>query len=351
MRPGTTVGSYQGHLVTVHYDHRARPYYVTVLNQATGVEERNRYYYGLEDELISWIRTPNASTSTTYDERQYVPIGAFAVGELERSWVAGSATRRSYYHAVEPMGLALGAFEFEHPGGPTVSFNPQTSVQRWSSFGMRMYQTGIGTPLPTRFPGQLELRGSDTRIWVGSNTVEYAHGLYLNRWSVYDPRVGQYLQPDPAAMDGRSPEAATLGYARQAPADFGDPSGEMVWCECLQRAIVSWADQWSCMLCTWSEPSTDAAPDLGAVGRRRSKRRPQQPQQCSVRKPSDEDTCELSYAVCEALCTPAVTRPGRYTICTSICFECLVDCERRGSWPDRTQCDDPLSGFRGERLR
>jgi hypothetical protein len=147
-------------------------------------------------------RLRQVSLPTTFDERQYVPIGAFAIGELERSWVAGSATRRSYYHAVEPMGLALGAFEFEHPGGPVVSFNPQTSVQRWSSFGMRMYQTGIGTPLPTRFPGQLELRGSDTRIWNGSNTVEYAHGLYLNRWRVYDPRVGQYLQPDPAAICG-----------------------------------------------------------------------------------------------------------------------------------------------------
>jgi RHS repeat-associated protein len=216
--------TYATHLITVHDDHRARPYYVTVLNQSTGVEEGNRYYYGLDDELITWIRTPNASVATTYEERQYVYIGDFAVGEMFRSWLSGSATRRTYYHAVEPMGLELAAFEFEHPGGPAVTYNPLTVVQRWSGFGMRTFQSGTGTPLPTRFPGQLELRASDVRLWNGGSTVEFAHALYLNRWRVYDPRVGQYLQPDPMAIEGEGREHG-YQYAIAAPADFGDPDG------------------------------------------------------------------------------------------------------------------------------
>ncbi len=224
-RPGTTVGTYQSHLLTVHYDHRARPYYVTVLNQATGIEERNRYYYGLNDELIEWIRTPNSSVPTTYDERQYVPVGDFVVGEMFRSWASGSATRRTYYHAVEPMGLELAAWEFEHPGGSTVAYNPQTSVQRWSGFGRRMYQSGAGMPLPTRFPGQIELRASDVSIWNGSNTTQFADPLYLNRWRVYDPRVGQYLQPDPAAMEDSMSREHAFQYVMAAPGDLADPLG------------------------------------------------------------------------------------------------------------------------------
>jgi RHS repeat-associated protein len=190
------------------------------------VEERNRYYYGLNDELITWIRTPAAAAPTTYEERQYVPIGDFVVGEMARTWVSGTATsRRTYYHAIEPMGLELAAFEVEHPGGPAVTYNPLTLVQRWTGFGMRVYQTGAGTPLPTRFPGQIELRASDARIWNGSVTTEFAHALYLNRWRVYDPRVGQYLQPDPEAVEAPRSEDHAFAYSSVAPVDASDPEG------------------------------------------------------------------------------------------------------------------------------
>jgi len=55
-----------------------------------------------------------------------VHIGEFAVGEMARSWVSGSATRHSYFHTTEPLGLETGAFEFEHSGGASVSYNPST---------------------------------------------------------------------------------------------------------------------------------------------------------------------------------------------------------------------------------
>jgi RHS repeat-associated protein len=224
-RPGTSPSDHDAVTLTVHYDHRARPYLVTVTNEDTDVTEANRYYYDQDDQLLSWIHTPDLGTATTYDQRQYVRIGDFAVGEMARSWVSGSATRHTYLHTTEPMGLETAAYEFEHPGGASVSYNPSTVVRQWTAFGRSLVATGSGEPLPTRFPGQLELRGSDVRIWDGSVTVAHRDGLYLNRWRVYDPRVGQYLQPDPEAADGADAWDHVLSYSAVAPTDFADPLG------------------------------------------------------------------------------------------------------------------------------
>jgi hypothetical protein len=224
-RPGTSPSDYDEVTITVHYDHRARPYLVTVTNEDTDVTEANRYYYDQDDQLLSWIRTPDLGTATTYDQRQYVRIGDFAVGEMARSWVSGSATRHTYLHTTEPMGLETSAYEFEHPGGASVSYNPSTVVRQWTAFGRPLVATGSGEPLPTRFPGQLALRGSEVRIWDGSVAIPHRDGLYLNRWRVYDPRVGEYLQPDPARIDDASSVEGSLTYGVAAPADVADPLG------------------------------------------------------------------------------------------------------------------------------
>ena len=207
-------------------------YLVTVTNEDTDVTETNRYYYDLEDNLLGWIRTPDLGTATTYDERQYVRIGDFAIGEMARSWVSGSTTRHTYIHTTEPLGLETAAFEFEHPGGASVSYNPSTVVRQWSAFGRPLVATGSGVALPTRFPGQLELRGTDVRIWSSGSNVAHRDGLYLNRWRVYDPRVGQYLQPDPAASDGHLLGASVFVYGDARPADEIDPTGRVGWVMC-----------------------------------------------------------------------------------------------------------------------
>jgi RHS repeat-associated protein len=126
------------------------------------------------------------------------------------------------------MGLETAAYEFEHPGGASVSYNPSTVVRQWTAFGRPLVASGSGEPLPTRFPGQLDLRGSDVRIWDGTVTVAHRDGLYLNRWRVYDPRVGEYLQPDPAAIWGVPPADNSFGYSRTAPTVYGDPLGLFV---------------------------------------------------------------------------------------------------------------------------
>ncbi|MFO0715010.1 MAG: hypothetical protein U0353_34550 [Sandaracinus sp.] len=307
-RPGTTVGTYQSHLITVHYDHRARPYYVTVLNQATGVEERNRYYYGLNDELIEWIRTPNSTVPTTYDERQYVPIGDFVVGEMFRSWAGGTATRRTYYHAVEPMGLELAAWEFEHPGGPAVTYNPQTLVQRWSGFGRRMYISGGGVALPTRFPGQIELRASDVWIWSGSNTTQFADPLYLNRWRVYDPRVGQYLQPDPAGLQSWSDGEHVFAYAEVRPQDANDPHGLLTDEELEAMAHRAPIEPWN----PWS-PLCEVLPELCTALHREYT--DLQSESCKQRPDAD-----WSPESCRASCHSSCMGRPDYNVCFDACY-------------------------------
>ena len=246
--------------ITVHYDHRARPYLVTVTNEDTDVTETNRYYYDLGDNLLTWIRTPDLGTATTYDERQYVRIGDFAIGEMARSWVSGSTTRHTYIHTTAPLGLETAAFEFEHPGGASVSYNPSTVVRQWSAFGRPLVATGSGVALPTRFPGQLELRGTDVRIWSSGSNDAHRDGLYLNRWRVYDPRVGQYLQPDPEWMNSGWPSTRTdthaFAYVAVAPADLTDPEGRLAWCACLGRL----APGTDCLFCSFKHIFTGPAP-------------------------------------------------------------------------------------------
>ena len=67
-RPGSSVNDYDAYTITVHYDHRTRPYLVTVTNEDTDVTETNRYCYDLEDNLLA-SRTPDLGAATTYDER------------------------------------------------------------------------------------------------------------------------------------------------------------------------------------------------------------------------------------------------------------------------------------------
>ena len=308
--------------ITVHYDHRARPYLVTVTNEDTDVTETNRYYYDLEDNLLGWIRTPDLGTATTYDERQYVRIGEFAIGEMARSWVSGSTTRHTYIHTTAPLGLETAAFEFEHPGGASVSYNPSTVVRQWSAFGRPLVATGSGVALPTRFPGQLELRGTDVRIWSSGSNVAHRDGLYLNRWRVYDPRVGQYLQPDPAASDGHLLGASVFVYGDARPADEIDPTGRvgwvMCWCGRPARNLLE------CVAVCWGpDPSrAPAAPD-------------EDPPKGADTEEWEE--CLRSWTWCQGrhrLRRLAGRRGG------TDCNTCLHLCRRDGSWNTR-RCKRP----------
>jgi RHS repeat-associated protein len=51
--------------------------------------------------------------------------------------------------------------------------------------------------------------------------------LSLNTWRVYDPRVGQYLTPEPMATEGATRWSA-FGYALEAPYDLWDPDGRFI---------------------------------------------------------------------------------------------------------------------------
>ncbi|MEQ1715458.1 MAG: RHS repeat-associated core domain-containing protein [Hyphomicrobium sp.] len=86
--------------------------------------------------------------------------------------------------------------------------------------------TGSET-LNARFPGQWFQPRSDRRAPSrGVNRQRQAKsGLHYNWHRHYDPTIGRYTQPDPLGfVDGPS----VYAYARNAPHEYVDPTGEFV---------------------------------------------------------------------------------------------------------------------------
>lgn len=111
-------------------------------------------------------------------------------------------------------------------------FSPYPTVESWRAqytpFGRRLSLTpspATPPPPPMRFVGQIELPSSDASWWNGSTMFVSREPLVLNSWRVYDPRVGQYLQPEPVVSLGTAPATSIYGYSRLAPLDYYDPDG------------------------------------------------------------------------------------------------------------------------------
>ena len=171
-------------------------------------------------------------------------------------------------------------------------------------------------PLPTRFPGQIELRGSDVRVWNGAATVQHRDSIFLNRYRAYDPRVGQYLQPDPAAMEGELFGEHVYAYAAVAPGDVTDPDGRTYcpfwWCN------SSFCDLFP-SLCPSPPPSPSPSPSSEAgdfeTGRSTGS-------VCSPRPQIPHERCLDYYERCDWM-NP---RPD--------CGTCVQICYSEGQWPD-----------------
>ncbi|MEQ1710704.1 MAG: RHS repeat-associated core domain-containing protein [Hyphomicrobium sp.] len=89
----------------------------------------------------------------------------------------------------------------------------------WLPWGGVHSITGSET-LNARFPGQ----------WF-----QVESGLHYNWHRHYDPTIGRYTQPDPLGfVDGPS----VYAYARNAPGEVIDPSGEFVWVPHVARWIL-----------------------------------------------------------------------------------------------------------------
>lgn len=58
-----------------------------------------------------------------------------------------------------------------------------------------------------------------------AHLIQAREPLSLNRWRVYDPRVGQYLQPEPMLMLGSTSTSPPWAYVSLSPGNWVDPLG------------------------------------------------------------------------------------------------------------------------------
>ncbi len=238
-RPGATQGTYENHEFTFLYDHGGRPIYVADRNLVSAKERRENLYWA-GNQLLERVVTPDSTAATTYTVDMFAPVGAAATGWLQLQYVSGtfsSETRR--YIARDPAGLVGAVWAFTGTGASSTAYTAD-----YQAFGALRTSSGTANP-GLGFHGQLTIVGSDARVWNGATTLMLREPLMLNRWRVFDPRVGRFLTAEPVILDrggalgprvGRSLTADPLlgepgtslhpfTYAYSNPLLFGDPSG------------------------------------------------------------------------------------------------------------------------------
>lgn len=223
-RPGPSSPTMQQHTIAIVYDHRSRPIFVSVLNNATSIESRYSYYYDLSDRLLGMINIPNVAAPTTYVSQAFSHVSPFLVGTLRTSYVSGVGTESIFYTANNENGLPIATYT-------TQRVSPWTTSVVWQNIYYPSGET-LSTPLanvpapPWRFLGQLELPMSDARVWVGAVNTFLRPALHLNSWRTYDPSVGLYLQPEPLALVGGENYESPFAYTAADPYNTTDPTGE-----------------------------------------------------------------------------------------------------------------------------
>lgn len=210
----------QQHTITVLYDHLSRPLSVFDLNQATSKEARQFFYYDLENRLIARDDVPDASAPTNHTVDRYAYVDPMLVGDIRTVYPA--ATETYLYHVLQPEGLPAVSYSFNR----TTFATSEVWRAQWGPFGTRLTTTGTASYAPPFvFAWQLLLPSSDASWWNGTTLYTSRGALALNRWRIFDPRAGQYMQPEPLLGVGFAVDAHPYGYVRLAPGDLVDPDG------------------------------------------------------------------------------------------------------------------------------
>jgi RHS repeat-associated protein len=262
-------------------------------NNATGLESQSDYSWDLQDRLINRIHTPNVATLSTYSVDSYVYVDPLLIGNIHTDYSSSGSTEQLLYHAVSPEGVPQTGWSFDRV---TLATSEVWRAQ-YTAFGRRTSLTGTSPSLrpPHLFLGQIELSASDASWWNGSTYFVSREPLFLNMWRVYDPRIGQYLQPDPFVVDGQLALAHGYAYVGLGPLDQSDPDGRA----CHPNSNVE-------------------------IARRERRRREEEFRRRGVLPPEDVDTftCPPEWEVCrgpgcDACCDfQAPANPGR---CRALC--------------------------------
>jgi RHS repeat-associated protein len=135
----------------------------------------------------------------------------------------GPGSEQYFYYTSGPEGRPMAGYSFDLATGLT----SQVWRAQHRPFGELLSETTSDAARyrpPWMFAGQITLEGSEVGWWQ-SGVWRSRQALQLNRWRAYDPRVGQYLQPEPMLVEGALGLAHPYGYALLGPLDYVDPSG------------------------------------------------------------------------------------------------------------------------------
>jgi RHS repeat-associated protein len=190
------------------------------LNVTTGVTRSEYMYWSASDDLLARYTTPNTASPTTFSVEFFTHVEPIATGVMRLDYPA--LTEARYYDVHAPLGLPIARYQIG-------SVDPTVTSTTWTGefypFGELKTETGTTSLRPPwRFEGQLELTGSDARYWNGATNAKLRETLYLNRWRVLDSRLGQYLSPEPLAVELSGAHVA-YAYASLLPIARIDPSG------------------------------------------------------------------------------------------------------------------------------
>jgi RHS repeat-associated protein len=202
------------------FDHKNRRFFKSLLDEDTGIEAQWFFYYDLHDRLIEVNYTPDISDPDDYQLVQFYWIGERPVARLQTTYEDGTqATQgRRFLHADE-LGTPLDAWSFPIGSGNAVhawAYNPD-------AFGWGRVEVGTTQFQPLRFPGQIA--DDETIAWYfNTGTSAYVRArpsLRENRYRVYDPFTGSYLQTDPLVSSSWNAYA----YAASSPTLSTDSTG------------------------------------------------------------------------------------------------------------------------------
>jgi RHS repeat-associated protein len=201
------------------YDHRNRRFFKSFIDEDASpdpIESQWFYYYDLQDRLIEVNYTPDINHADTYQLWQFYWIASRPVARVQTSFPSETHGRR--FTAADHLDTPLDGWYWPSSGNATRAwaYNPD-------AFGWGRIVHGSDEYQPLRFPGQVE--DDDTLAWrYDSGTSDYVAArppLRQNRYRVYDPLTGSYLQADPKVAEGWQ----SYAYVDNNPVMHADPQG------------------------------------------------------------------------------------------------------------------------------
>ena len=202
-------------------------------NGTLGTTKTTELYWDLFDRLINRVVTPNDTVPGDYTVNTYTPIEGLATAEIALDYVGGTWLYEDWrYTALTPTGLPEASYSYSGAGSPSV----ETWRGEHGPFGELWGETDPATRPPWGYVGQLVLDGTESSVWNGSSVDVLRGPLHVNMWRTYDPRVGQYLTPEPVMVEGEGSPVHPFNYGRSSPDNYVDRNG--LWMDSVSAACL-----------------------------------------------------------------------------------------------------------------